>query len=52
MDVRYDGFGVRKAVYNVNKIISPNLVNHELDLKFIDTLMCELDGTENKSGWL
>src|SRR3990167_8912350 len=49
MGVRYDGFGVRKAVYNVNKIISPNLVNHELDLKFIDTLMCELDGTENKS---
>jgi enolase len=47
---RYGGKGVLKAVANVNKIIAPMLkgkLPHAQ--KEIDTLMCELDGTENKS---
>lgn len=47
--VRYDGLGVKKAVYNVNEVIAKNLIGHELDLEFIDSFLCELDGTENKS---
>ena len=46
----YHGKGVMKAVYNVCKVISPAIVGinageqHELD-----RILCELDGTENKS---
>ncbi len=47
--VRYDGKGVKKAVYNVNKVISKNLIGHDLDLKFVDEVMIDLDGTENKT---
>ncbi len=47
---RYLGKGVRKAVANVNGEIREALVgkNGE-DQVAIDTLLCELDGTENKS---
>jgi len=47
---RYMGKGVLKAVSNVNDIIAPKLIG--MDVKrhlFIDDLMLELDGTENKS---
>ncbi len=47
---RYGGKGVLKAVANVNKFIAPKLKGkspHEQ--KEIDSLMCELDGTETKS---
>ncbi|AMM53278.1 phosphopyruvate hydratase [Pyrococcus kukulkanii] len=47
---RYHGKGVRRAVENVNKIIAPELVG--MDVRWqreIDTLLLELDGTENKS---
>ena len=46
----YHGKGVMKAVYNVCKVISPAIAGvsaaeqHELD-----RILCELDGTENKS---
>lgn len=46
---RYRGFGVLKAVENVNKIIAPNLVGIDVHKQQkIDTLMNELDGTKNK----
>ncbi|MEJ7912519.1 MAG: phosphopyruvate hydratase, partial [Chitinophagaceae bacterium] len=45
----YGGKGVLKAVENVNKAISPELVGYDVaDQTGIDQLMIELDGTENK----
>ncbi len=47
---RFGGKGVLKAVQNVEEIIAPELIG--LDCReqiLIDTLMVELDGTENKS---
>ncbi|MGA3141558.1 MAG: phosphopyruvate hydratase [Verrucomicrobiota bacterium] len=47
---RYGGKGVLNAVANVNKIIAPKLNGKSPHAqKEIDELMCELDGTENKS---
>ncbi|ACJ17103.1 enolase [Thermococcus onnurineus NA1] len=47
---RYHGKGVRRAVENVNKIIAPELIGMDVTWqRDIDTLMLELDGTENKS---
>ena len=47
---RYDGKGVRKAVENVNRIIAPALIGHELtSIDEIDSVMLALDGTPNKS---
>lgn len=48
---RYHGLGVRKAVHNVNQIISPALVGKDASRqRELDRLMCdELDGTDNKS---
>src|ERR1017187_7644708 len=47
---RFGGKGVLKAVANVNKIIAPKLKGRSPHTqKEIDGLMCELDGTENKS---
>lgn len=47
---RYNGKGVLKAVNNVNTIIKKALIGKEvLNLKEIDQIMIELDGTENKS---
>ena len=46
----YLGKGVLKAVNNVNTVIADLLVGKSIfDQKAIDTAMCELDGTENKS---
>ena len=45
----YVGKGVLKAVENVNKKISPELVGYDVaDQTGVDQLMIELDGTENK----
>ena len=45
----YLGKGVEKAVENVNEIIAPELEGlNVLDQVYIDRLMIELDGTENK----
>ncbi|NJE04215.1 phosphopyruvate hydratase [Thermococcus sp. MV11] len=47
---RYLGKGVRRAVENVNKIIAPEIIGMDVTWqRDIDSLMLELDGTENKS---
>lgn len=47
---RYDGKGVLKAVKNVKDVIAPALKAEEAaKQKQIDSLLIELDGTENKS---
>ena len=47
---RYLGKGVQQAVENVNTIIADALVGEDVFAQNeIDTAMCELDGTENKS---
>ena len=47
---RYLGKGVQQAVENVNTLITNALVGEDaLAQNDIDTAMCELDGTENKS---
>lgn len=47
---RYMGKGVLRAVKNVNEVIAPELLGREAtDQSGIDRLMCELDGTPNKS---
>ncbi len=47
---RYLGKGVQQAVEKVNTIITDALVGEDaLAQNDIDTAMCELDGTENKS---
>lgn len=46
---RFGGKGVLKAVGNVNKIIGPALVGHDvIEQANLDKLMIDLDGTENK----
>ena len=47
---RYNGNGVLKAVKNVNEIIAKRLVGENIfEQEKIDSIMIELDGTENKS---
>ena len=47
---RYGGRGVLDAVYNISKKISPALIGVSVyEQSEIDTIMRELDGTENKS---
>ena len=46
---RYGGKGVLKAVWNVNSKIKDVLVGNSSNLRTVDQLMIELDGTENKS---
>ena len=44
------GKSVLKAVKNINEILAPKLIGLEVtDQKKIDSIMLELDGTENKS---
>jgi enolase len=48
-DNRYMGKGTQKAVDNVNKIIAPKLIGADAsDQRNLDSIMIELDGTENK----
>ncbi|MEC5425351.1 phosphopyruvate hydratase [Virgibacillus sp. C22-A2] len=47
---RYLGKGVLKAVQNVNETIAPEILGIDVTRQnIIDTIMVELDGTENKS---
>jgi len=47
---RYGGKGVLNAVENVNERIAPELIDMDAtDQVAIDKLLCELDGTPNKS---
>ena len=46
---RYDGKGVKKAVAHVNEVIAPKIVGlFATEQNFIDSIMIELDGTDNK----
>ncbi len=46
---RFLGKGVDKAVRNVNRVIGPKLIGFDAtEQAFIDRMMIELDGTENK----
>src|SRR5690606_15927980 len=45
----YMGKGVQKAVDNINDVIAPELIGLDVrDQEYIDALMIEIDGTENK----
>jgi len=47
---RFNGLGVEKAVYNVNRYIADELMDTEVGkLKSMDIKMITLDGTNNKS---
>jgi enolase len=47
---KYMGKGVTKAVDNVNSILAEELLGvNVFEQNYIDTLMCEIDGTPNKS---
>lgn len=46
---RYGGKSVLKAVWNVNSKIRELLIGNPADVHTVDELLCELDGTENKS---
>ncbi len=49
-DERYRGKGVLRAVRNINEIIAPELKGlSPLDQALIDKILCELDGTQDKS---
>ncbi|MCQ2049434.1 MAG: phosphopyruvate hydratase [Candidatus Saccharibacteria bacterium] len=48
-DGKFGGKGVTKAVWNINSKIKDVLVGNSADQKTVDSLMLELDGTENKS---
>ena len=48
--LRYGGKGTQKAVANIDKVIAPLLEGKDpLDQKAIDQLLCQADGTPNKS---
>jgi enolase len=47
---RYQGKGVLKAVQNINTVLAPALLRHDVrDQAGIDRKMIDLDGTESKS---
>lgn len=46
---RYDGKSVLKAVWNVNSKIRDVLVGNTSDIRTIDQMMREIDGTDSKS---
>ncbi len=49
-DAKFFGYGVEKAVKNVNEILAPLVLNHDLlHLQKIDQAMISEDGTQNKS---
>lgn len=46
----YNGMGVRQAVDKVKQVIAPALIGLDVrDQQQLDQIMCQLDGTENKS---
>ena len=46
---RYGGKGVQKAIWNVEHKIADVLVGNYFEQETLDQLLCELDGTPNKS---
>ncbi len=50
MEKTHDGFGVNKAVSNVNGLIKKNLIGLDVrNQKLIDKTLIQIDGTKNKS---
>ncbi len=50
VSIRYSGKGVQKAVSHVNNEINQSLKGFSINVQEdIDNILCELDGTENKS---
>lgn len=45
----YGGRGVLKAVWNINSKISDILVGNSSDPRYVDEIMCDIDGTADKS---
>lgn len=45
---RFHGKGVLEAISNIHHIIAPAITNEEADLEKIDSIMINLDGTDNK----
>ena len=49
-DKRYLGKGVKKAIQNINELVSKEIINKQFnDYRAFDKAILELDGTENKS---
>ena len=49
-DKRYLGKGVKKAIQNINELVSKEIINKQFDdYRVFDKAILELDGTENKS---
>jgi len=47
---RYLGKGVKKAIQNINELVSKEIINKQFDdYRAFDKAILELDGTENKS---
>ncbi len=47
---RYLGKGVKKAIQNINELVSKEIINRQFDdYRAFDKAILELDGTENKS---
>ena len=47
---RYLGYGVQKAVKNVNEVIAPKLIGTNVcNQRIIDEILIDIDGTNNKS---
>ena len=46
---RYNGQGVLMAVNNINSVIAAALIGHTTEQRTLDTIMIDLDGTDNKS---
>ena len=47
---QFGGKGVLKAVWNINSKIADVLVDNSADPYYVDRIMLDLDGTDNKSG--
>lgn len=45
----HDGKGITKAIAHVGETIAPEVVGKTFDQQTLDTLLCDLDGTPNKS---
>ena len=47
---RYSGKGVKKAIYNINNILGPQIINKQFNNIYdFDQNLIKIDGTENKS---
>lgn len=46
---RFQGKGVLKALDNLERVIGPAIIGREADVVTIDAVLCELDGTPQKS---